>query len=234
MKNVAFYDKEGPAYSKKRYPAVDTDYLHFFFKKRLAILLKYLDSVSSDRKGLSLLEVGCADGVVARAIAARSNSFSSIIGIDLSEGMIAVAKERTADSRISFSVRGAQDLGLADVVVEIGVLNLADLEEELLFAKTHLAQGGYYLCSIASRTSLRNLLKFDKTHDGLAHLRAFAEYEYEIRKHFTIVDATAYGLFIPLIWKIPFLARLIQPCTEFLLKPFAPALFHEKIYLLRA
>ena len=64
MKDVNFYDKESGTYSDKRYPKIVSSYNQFFFTERLRIVLKMLDKNISEKKNLSLLEIGCADGIV--------------------------------------------------------------------------------------------------------------------------------------------------------------------------
>jgi len=234
MKDTNFYDAQSSVYSKKRYPATSTEYLHFFFKRRLGILLSYLDFISENRTNMSLLEVGCADGVVLRAVSAHSRAFSSLFGVDISPKMIESAKAEISESNVSFSLRNGAKNSSYDVILEVGVLNLNDLESEISFVKKHLKIGGYYICSLASGTSSRAVLKSKGGDDTFTHFLSFGEYDTELKKHFMVVKSDYYGLFIPLIWKIPFLARMIQHTAEILFKPFVPSLFHEKIYLLRA
>src|SRR5258706_9235681 len=231
MKDTKFYDRESSAYSKKRYPLVDTDYLHFFFKKRLKILLSYLDFIPKGKGGMKLLEIGCADGVILRAISEHTESFSEMLGIDISPKMIEVAKSETSDKNISFSLRNYQEIGVFDVILEIGVLNFNDLEKELTFVKRHLKKEGYYICSIASGTSLRARLKSDGD-DGSGHFLNFTDYDREFKKHFKILKSTNYGLFIPLLWKISIIAMIVQPIFDNLFELLSSRLLHEKIYLL--
>lgn len=232
-KDTNFYDKESRGYSKKRYPDVDTEYLHFFFKKRLGTLLSYIDFISKDKTGMNLLEIGCADGVVMEAISSHSKSFSSLLGIDVSPKMIEVAKYEVQGSNVSFSLREGKAFGLYDVIVEVGVLNMVDLAEELIFVKKHLKNGGYYICSIASGSSLRARIKSRRGEDGFSHFRRFEEYDFELKGNFKVLKSMYYGLFVPLLWKVPFVARITQPFFEDLFQCFAKSLFHEKIYLLR-
>lgn len=232
-KDAKFYDKESSVYSKKRYPFVDTDYLHFFFKKRLRILLSYLDFISEKRTGINLLEIGCADGVVLRAISKHSKSFSEMLGIDISPKMIEVAKSETFDKNILFAVKGEKELSFYDVILEVGVLNMNDFGDEFSFVKKHLRKGGYYICSVASGTSFRALFKSGKEEDKFHHFLRFEEYDRKIKKNFIIIKSSHYGLFIPLIWKFPIFARIIQPILENLFKLVAKRFFHEKIYLLK-
>ena len=191
------------------------------------------DFISENKAGMNLLEIGCADGVVLRAIASRSRTFSALLGVDISPKMIEAAKLEKTEPNISFALRNDSLTGQFDVIAEVGVLNLNDLDSEIDFVKKHLKSGGYYICSLASGTSSRAILKAKGGDDAFTHFLSFGEYDQKLKKHFVVVKSDYYGLFIPLIWKIPFLARIIQPSVELLLKPFAPFLFHEKIYLFR-
>lgn len=233
MKDTAFYDKEGNKYSSKRYPEKDRDYVHFFFKKRLKILLDILERHVSDKRGLSLLEVGCADGVVLRSIARRFPDFEKLVGIDVSENMIAQAIGENDSSKISFFVRGKEDASaLYDLIVEVGVVNLTDRHVEYAHALRHLKSDGLYICSLAASTSLRSRLKPDDHKKGFSHLLSYKEYEAELSREFEIIERRAYGLFVPLIWRVLVIARLLQP-LEALLVHLVPDLFHEKIYVLK-
>lgn len=229
-KDTPYYDKEGAVYSKKRYPDMDTDYVHFFFKKRRAILMEMLARVSQGRPGpLPLLEVGCADGVIIREIRDRFETFRPLVGIDVSPGMIEAAKADSA--AITFHLRDEQPLGTFAVVVEVGVVNLTDLETEFRFAQTHLQENGYYICSLASKTSLLSRLKLKKA--GFAHHLSYAEYEAALERTFVTVEKRGYGVFVPHLWKWPWLARRLQPIAERLTEMFVPTWFHERIYLLK-
>ncbi len=230
-KDTSYYNKEGSVYSKKRYPDTSTDYVHFFFKKRKDILMRMLRDITTTHPQMSsLLEVGCADGVVIRDIKRRFPQFLRLVGIDVAPSMIAEADRRSAEG-IRFLVRNAQEAyGAFDVVIEVGVVNLTDMETEFNFAKKHMKPGGYYICSLASKTSSRSRLKIPST-DFSNHL-SFEEYERALSTHFFIVDQEAYGLFVPFIWKFPLIGRILQPIAETAGK-YWTRLFHEKIYLLQ-
>lgn len=232
-KDTTYYNHEGRQYSQKRYPTVSTDYVHFFFKKRLEILIELLTRIIPHVSSpASLIEVGCADGVVLRSIQGKFPQIERLVGVDISPDMVEEAKKQSPKS-IEFHVRDREVFGNFDVVVEVGVINLSDFETEILSAKKNLKQEGYFIASLASKTSLRTILKFNKYNDGFKHLLKFKEYEDILRLHFTIVDAIPYGLFVPFLWKFPRLARIIQPRVEVLMGSISPDLFHEKIYLLK-
>ena len=230
-KDTNYYNKEGAVYSQKRYPELSTDYVHFFFKKRRTILMRILrDILVTHPQMTTFLEVGCADGVIIRDIKNYFPQLTQLTGVDISPSMIAEAI-RQSPRGIDFYVREHDSYGTFDVVVEVGVVNLTDMETEFAFARNNMRPDGYYICSLSSKTSLRSRLKV-KSADFSHHL-LFEEYERAVLAHFTILKEESYGLFIPFIWKIPFLGRLLQPLAEVVGVACCPMLFHEKIYLLR-
>jgi len=231
-KNLDYYQKEGEVYSDKRYPEIDTDYVHFFFKRRLTLLIMFLESVLKDKKDQEILEVGCADGVVSRSLMMCFDNIKKINAIDISSVMIDSARQQTKNKNISFFIRGKEPKQLYDIVVEVGVVNLTDREVEYNYALENLKPGGLYVCSLASKTSLRSIIKFNKENDGFAHLLSFEDYERELAEKFEIVRTSPYGLFIPWLWKFPSVARHVQPFIDKVLSPLE-VVFHEKIYLLR-
>lgn len=234
MKNTTYYNDESIQYSKKRYPEHATNFTHFLFKKRLELLLRLLKDTSPNLPNRSFLEIGCADGVVSFEILKRYPMIASLLGVDVSEGMINVAKAHNTFIHAQFSLRDDEELMKKhfNVVIEVGVLNLTDLAVDLSLAKQILQMDGYYICSLASSTSLSAKWKPENI-SAYKHLRTYDVYEKEITQHFEIRKTIPYGLFIPHLWKIPLIARVIQPAVEFFIRFFAPNLFHEKIYLLQ-
>lgn len=234
MRDTDYYDAESSRYSSKRYPRVPQSYLQAFFLRRLHMVKVIIrDELHGD--GLRLIEIGCADGVVTYALAdSFGKTFSDIEAVDISPKMIAEAEANKGDRKIVFGLR--QDFPFRehyDLVVEVGVINYADENEEFRFARTLIGAEGSYLCSVAGSDSLKNRLKRDEA-KGFNNFLTYAEYEAKIREHFSIVRAMPVGIFIPHIWKLPALARIIQPIAEAVMAPLFPNLFHEKVYLLRS
>jgi 2-polyprenyl-3-methyl-5-hydroxy-6-metoxy-1,4-benzoquinol methylase len=232
IKDRDFYNKESRAYSSKRYPEAASTYVQFFFKERLRILMALLEDIFRGGSSLSLLEIGCADGVVLREIAGKMpGRFADMTGIDTAEDMIAAAKSMTPDPKIAFFVRGNEQAEKrSDVILEIGVANYADFDAELAHARSRINAGGIYLLSIAGKNSLNSMFGRGT---GYANFLSYGEYESRISKIFEIKRASAVGIFAPFVWAAPSIGRIIQPALEFLFRPF-PNLFHEKIYVLAA
>jgi SAM-dependent methyltransferase len=192
---------------------------------------KEIGHITRDKKNLSLLEVGCADGVVIRTIWEKfPHVFSSLKAIDIAPEMISAAKNLNTGTPIDFEVRTEEVLkDTSDIIVEIGVLNFADFKEEFGVMAASLTPDGTYLCSLSSSTSLYNRLKGAS---GYRHLNSYAEYERELREYFVIESVDGVGFFVPWLWKMPALARALQPVIEKVALTFVPSLAHEKIYVL--
>ena len=160
-----------------------------------------------------------------------SESFSNIVGIDTSPDMTEVAKSIYSDKSFVFERReNFSNTQKRDLIVEVGVINYADFQNELDFAHNLLKDGGIYAISLAGDDSFWNRMK--KGDKGFKNFLSYGDYEKEINKRFNIIESAPVGLFIPLIWKLPFLARIIQP-IEAILRPLAPNSFHEKVYILK-
>lgn len=231
LKDKEFYNKESDKYSLKRYPMKAVDYIQFFFKKRMDIALKNTKTFFEKKEGLSLLEIGCADGVVLREVVSKMDSlFSSIIGIDIAEKMVEKARELNSSPKTSYYVRGNESEDKKfDLVFELGVINYTDFENDIEYAANHLNEGGLYLMSVAGRGSFNNL--FRQGGDQYQNFLTYTEYENIIKKYFIIRKITPCGLYIPTIWRVPVLALLLQPVFEKMFF-FLPNLYHEKIYTL--
>jgi SAM-dependent methyltransferase len=233
MKDTKFYNQESGIYSQKRYPQIATDYIHYSFKKRLKIVLGMIEWMIDSKDKASLLEVGCADGVVVKSINDKFGArLNNIQAIDLSPEMIEAAKKNNS-SPIVFKVR-ENDMKFEnkfDIVVEVGVLNYTDILNEFGFAKDNLSRSGFYVLSIAGRDSLMVRLGRNRK-DNFNNLLSYAEYEKKIAEYFDIVKIVPCGFWVPKLWKFPPVARIVQPSLDFLFKNLLPDLFHEKVYLL--
>ncbi len=68
------------------------------------------------REGDRVLDVACGTGIVARRVASRVGTSGSVVGLDINEGMLAVAEETATDSQPSIEWRrgDAADLPFSD------------------------------------------------------------------------------------------------------------------------
>jgi ubiquinone/menaquinone biosynthesis C-methylase UbiE len=79
----------------------------------IATRTAHLALASSDARR-RVLDVGCGTGVLLRLLAARLPEAERLLGIDAAAGMIAVAKSKADDSRLSFSEGVAERLPYPD------------------------------------------------------------------------------------------------------------------------
>jgi 2-polyprenyl-3-methyl-5-hydroxy-6-metoxy-1,4-benzoquinol methylase len=230
---IDFYNQESTQYSKKRYEGKTESYTQFFFKKRLSIVLDFINYILSKKSNLDLLEIGCADGIVISHIQKTfPNKFSSFVGIDIAESMIEVAKKLNGDPSTSFYVRGNEPSKKYDVILAIGFLSVPMFKKDFGYIEENLKDDGFFLWSLASRNSLHARIKL-KGANYISEYASFKEYESFLSKNFEIVKSEPYGLFIPKLWAFPGIARTIQPIIENIFKNIFPSLFHEKVYLLK-
>ncbi len=233
IKDTEFYNKESSVYSEKRYPKVAVSYTQFFFKERLRLTMNALTSFINGKKDLSLLEIGCADGIVVKDIhEAYGTHFASITATDISPGMILSAKEKFGSTGIIFKERKEYtDTVLHDIIIEIGVINYAVLQEELNYIADHIKRDGRAIISLAAQGSVWDRRRTADT--GFNNFFTNEEYRKEITQKFNIVQEMHVGLLVPLIWRYPSFARLVMPTIEFVMRGIAPQLFHETIYVLK-
>lgn len=233
VKDTVFYDAESSVYSDVRYPATPTTYTQWFFKRRLHITLQGVASYFAKKNQQSLLEIGCADGVVMRAIVARlPGQFSTMIGLDISPKMIEEARAKSAaiPGTLFYERKDYVSNEQFDLVLEVGVIGFIGVEQELPFVLRHLKEGGIYILSIAGKDALGFRLG---RITWFGEERSYREYEAVLKQHFTILSSTGCGLFVPYLWRLPALARIVQPIADMLVNLIAPQLCHEKIYLLK-
>lgn len=229
-----YYDDEARFYSEKRYPERVVTYPQFLFTHRRELVLGFLHRVIANTDTQrSLFEMGCADGVLLRSISARyPGAFSTMLGADISRPMINTARALTTDDTIQYAMRDALPRsGSYTCVMEIGVAAIIlDTQDELAMLAGQLAPGGYALCILRGHDSIVHLLGRGGADRSL--FKSYKEYEQMMQELFIIIDSRTCGIYVPLVWKIPALARLVQPLAEILGRIF-PSLAHEQLYLLR-
>ncbi len=231
--NTTFYDKASGEYSNRRYKSGTNSYIQFFFKRRLSLTIDILQKYISGRTNLLLLEVGCADGIVIETIDSKyPNNFIKYTGTDISPEMIRVASEKNKNSKISYYLKNSSEQGEFDFVLAIGFLSPGIFDREFNYIKKFLKKGGIAIVSMASKDSIYTKIKLrdqEYSKDYWNH----DKYREFLQKDFDILNAEPCGLFIPKLWSIPVLARIVQPVLESILKYIIPNLFHEKLYVLR-
>ncbi len=83
------------------------------YKKMYALIREVLT------KDMTTLEVGCASGLVARAI---SNEVKKVYAIDISKKMIKKAKEINREANIHFSVQNSEQLEFEDCFFDVVII----------------------------------------------------------------------------------------------------------------
>ena len=101
--------------------------------------------------GRAVVDLGCGDGQLGRELAAMGAS--SVLGIDPSRRMLALAKDRTFDHRIRYLQAFAEDVTLPAASVDIVVSSLAlhyvaELDELLARLAAWLRPGGWLVASL--------------------------------------------------------------------------------------
>jgi ubiquinone/menaquinone biosynthesis C-methylase UbiE len=82
-------------------------------------------SAANVRPGSRVLDVATGTGEVALAVAAAVGRSGSVVGVDLSFGMLMVARQKTAELRVPFVVMDAQALACSDEVFDAVICRAA-------------------------------------------------------------------------------------------------------------
>lgn len=111
------------------------------------------------RQAKTALDVGCGDGLLTRALAARG---ITTLGIDVSPGMIALARRRaSADPRTVFRVADVMttdSLGAFDVVISVSAVHHLPLDHVIPRLAAHVNPRGTLLVQdVTTRPGLRGL-----------------------------------------------------------------------------
>ena len=233
MDSQDFYNQESEQYSQKRYGGQVDSYVKYFFNQRLNLVLTMLHRISKGRSDMSLLEVGCADGVVLRQTKRTlSEKFTRLVGVDIAENMIARARILSVGMGIEFFSKNQTLNEKFHTILLVGFMTGPLIELERAYVNEHLKDGGYAIISLAGRHSLQARLKLqDKPY--LADYRTYREYRELLEKNFEIINTQYYGLVIPKLWRFPKLARFLQPALDSIGTFLFPELMHEVLYLLR-
>ena len=157
----AGYDLWSKTYDAYPNPTVATDERHF-------------PGQWSHLKGLRVIEVGCGTGRHTAKLLAQGNS---VLGIDLSAGMLAAARAKLGPSGRLTLVEGdflslpRESLGTCDAVIAALVVeHVRDLDGFFRRVVEVLAPGGeVHLSEIHPGRSTRGILAHFRTEDGLEH-----------------------------------------------------------------
>lgn len=135
------------------YDSIADDYKKSKFAPwRIAVEAHSLFHVLGDIRGARVLDLACGDGIYSRRL--RERGAAHVVGVDLSDGMIELAKaeESARPLGIKYHTAAAQELDLGetfDVVFAAYLLNYArSLDELAAFASVvakHLKPGGRFV-----------------------------------------------------------------------------------------
>jgi ubiquinone/menaquinone biosynthesis C-methylase UbiE len=113
------------------------------------------------RKGWRVLDVACGPGIASRAAARRATEKGSVLGVDLSPGMVKLAASRPAEKRsapLEFRVMDAQKLELPDAscdaaICQLGLMLFARPDAALAEMRRVVVPGGPVACLVQGRRS---------------------------------------------------------------------------------
>lgn len=103
-RTIKYYDRESSQYTDKRYAPVTESYIQYVFKTRLQIFLSFLAKIEKSLpEKATIMEIGCADGVIFKAIENRfPGRFHHLVGVDISSDMIREATKKNNNERAEF------------------------------------------------------------------------------------------------------------------------------------
>ncbi len=136
QRDIALFDRIAASYGRK-------DLLPASARARRLRQVRTL-RLTPDTAGLHVLEVGCGAGFGADYLAGR---FATFTGIDYSESLVRLARDRHHDPRVRFEVANAKDFRAErpfDLAFMIGVLHhVDDMPAVLGQVRDLLAPGGW-------------------------------------------------------------------------------------------
>ena len=238
----AYYTQESSQYSQKRYEGKLVSYPQYIFRTRLGIVEKIFAPLVlglKEQGGVSLFDIGCADGSVVRRLdQITQKALVQIDAVDIAPGMVEQARKQTIDTRFNYFLRGdeAQDKKY-EIVTELGVY-VGDLESEFEHVSNKLKSGGYFIYGVAAKYSIEARVRklrqegvdFLDTYPTIRHIKKVA-----INAGFSIESAYSYGIFVPKLWGIPaiapFMQKIIDTCFNWI--PGTRGLFHETVFVFK-
>lgn len=192
-----------------------------YYHERRRLVLSFL----GDRTGGRLLDAGCGPGVMTDVLLARGFEYD---GIDLSEAMVAAARDRFRDdARARFQVADVCDLPFEDdsfeVVLSLGVLEyVSDLDRALDEIARVVRPDGVYVLSMLNRRSPYRTVERIFCTNGQPGCRNFSigYADRLLRRHGLVRDDAHYYdfnvLVPPLDRRLPRVARWLQRRLAFL------------------
>ncbi|MGI9538881.1 MAG: class I SAM-dependent methyltransferase [Miltoncostaeaceae bacterium] len=126
----------------------------YIFNRRIELVLQEL----ADHRGGTLVDMGCGPGMLLAALGRSRPGDFETLGIDISPSMVEEATRQVAEHREARALVGrAEELplpdGVADVVLALGILELADPHRVLAEAARVLRPDGTAVLSMVSPSS---------------------------------------------------------------------------------
>ncbi len=153
--NKTYYDEFSQGYEKERFKR----YHRFLDESELSIARPYCE-------GKRVLEVGCGTGLL---LAPLAEVAESAVGIDLSEGMLAKAKERGLTVKQASATSLPFSDSSFDTVVSFKVLaHVEEIQKALHEAVRVTRPGGHLVLEFYNKHSVRSLVKLLKPAHSVA------------------------------------------------------------------
>lgn len=146
-------------YSGKSYEGnPPANYQRYFVPAIGAPMAANLIRIAALRPGERVLDVACGTGVVTRIASQQVGDSGTVIGLDISPGMLAVARATTPpDSSINWHEESAESMSLADgsfdvVLCQMGLQFVPDKHAALSEMRRVLAPGGRLILNLPGPT----------------------------------------------------------------------------------
>ena len=94
------------------------------WQSQLAAAQSRVLECAAPASGERVLDVACGTGIVTRAAAAAVGPHGSVLGVDLSAGMVDAARRRTVDANVRFVRMDAEHLELPDAAYDVALCAL--------------------------------------------------------------------------------------------------------------
>ena len=218
--NAAYYDEFAKTYEARR----EAGY-HAWLDDRQAGLVR------RHAAGGSLLEVGCGTGLILERL---SGDFERVVGVDLSEGMLAHAKARGLDVHQSSAEALPFDDDSFDCVVSFKVLaHVQGIRSAALEMVRVLKPGGILIAEFYNPRSVRGAIWSLKpggtTGGGQSERDVYVRFDTprQARGYFpeSMVEVQRYGLRVvtplPVLHKIPGVRQALQGLEAAVAQPMA-------------
>jgi 2-polyprenyl-6-hydroxyphenyl methylase/3-demethylubiquinone-9 3-methyltransferase len=149
-----WWDKSGPFWPLHRLNTLRTGYIQSQLCRHFGLAADSLAPL----KGLTVLDVGCGGGILAESMARLG---ARVLGIDVVEKNIAIARQHAADSglKIDYRLTTAESLAssgqMFDVVLNMEVVeHVSDLPGFMAAVSKLLKPGGMMFVATINRTAL--------------------------------------------------------------------------------